>query len=142
MLSLGDEWGKWWCCLCRLINLGKALIVFLGKMFPAPYFVSFYVLSCACVVLPCFFYVSFWTHELPGLPQPDLCYIVHLAASVLHSCLKPGVRKLYCIFVVTWHYVWPQLELQECGGSAALFPRQGTVCAHQGLQLSYSLNSF
>lgn len=56
MLSSDDEWRKWWCCLCRLINLDEALIV-PGQMFPTPYFgfISFYVLSYACVLLLCLF---------------------------------------------------------------------------------------
>lgn len=137
MLSLDDEWRKWWCCLCRLINLDEALIV-PGQMFPTPYFgfISFYVLFYACVVLLCVFYVSFWTHVFSELTQPDLCYCSPYCFSAALS-LKPGTWKLYCIFFVTWHCMF---ELQECGGSA-LFPRQGTVRAHQGLQLSNSLNS-
>lgn len=133
MLSLDDEWRKWWCCLCRLINLDEALIV-PGQMFPVPYFgfLSFYVLSCAWVLLLCVFCISCVFSELP---RPDLCYCSPYCFSAARS-LKPGLWKLYCIFFVTWLCTL----LQECSGSA-LFPRQGTACAHQGLQLSNSLNS-
>lgn len=123
-------------CLCRLINLGEALIV-PGQMFPTPYFgfLSFNVLCCDCAVLFTFSNASVCTHTFFGVPQLHLPFVTSIGQSIW--------KLLYAINNNAAQ-VWPEkfclFELKECGGSA-LFPRQGTVCAHQGLQLSHSLSS-